>query len=74
VGSPEFITRGFVENDAVEALDEGATEAIKRTLKNAQGSDQLTLKKRLQESLGRYLYEETRRRPIVEVSIKGTSA
>ncbi|MFN2179191.1 MAG: ribonuclease J [Candidatus Promineifilaceae bacterium] len=73
VGSPEFITRGFVENDAVEALDEGATEAIKRTLKNAQGSDQLTLKKRLQESLGRYLYEETRRRPIVEVSIKGTS-
>ena len=27
---------------------------------------------RLQESLGRYLYEETRRRPIVEVSVRGT--
>jgi ribonuclease J len=74
VGSPEFLTRGFVENDAVEELDVGATEAIKRTLNNARKSDRRTLKKRLQESLGRYLYEETRRRPIVEVSIKGTSA
>ncbi len=74
VGSPEFLTRGFVENDAVKELDEGATEAIRRTLKNARKSDRQTLKKRLQESLGRYLYEETRRRPIVEVSIKGTSA
>ena len=72
VGTPEYSTRGFVEKDAVKELSEGATGSIARTLKNARGSDKLTLKKRLQESLGRYLYEETRRRPIVEVVVKGT--
>ena len=72
VGTPEYSTRGFVEKDAVKELSEGATGSIARTLKNARGSDKLTMKKRLQESLGRYLYEETRRRPIVEVVVKGT--
>jgi ribonuclease J len=72
VGSPDFFTRGLVEKDAIEELNGGAVEAINRTLKNARGSDKVTLTKRLQESLGRYLYEETRRRPIVEVSVKGT--
>jgi ribonuclease J len=73
VGSPEFSTRGFVEKDAVEELHDGATETIKRTLNNAKGSDKQTLTKRLQESLSRYLYEETRRRPIVEVAVKSTA-
>lgn len=72
VSTPEFYTRGFVEKDALEALSYGAEQAIERTLNNAKGSNKQTMKKRLQESLGRYLYEETRRRPIVEVVMQGT--
>jgi ribonuclease J len=73
VGKPDFYTRGLVEKDTVEELGDGATVTIERTIKNASGSDKANLEKRLQESLGRYLYEETRRRPIVEVSVKRTS-
>ncbi|MFN2137448.1 MAG: ribonuclease J, partial [Candidatus Promineifilaceae bacterium] len=73
VGSPEFATRGFVEKDAIDELNIGAEETVKRTLQNDKGADQAALAKRLKESLGRYLYEETRRRPIVEVSVKRTS-
>jgi ribonuclease J len=72
VGSPEFSTRGFVEYDDEEDLNAGARETVERTLENAEGSDTKTLQKRLKESLGRYLYEETRRRPMVEVVVKRT--
>jgi ribonuclease J len=70
IGSPEFATRGFIEKATVAELNAGVEETIKRTLHNDKGSDRATLTKRLQESIGRYLYEETRRRPIVEVSVK----
>jgi ribonuclease J len=73
VGKPEISTRGFVDKDSVQGLRAGVSETIERTLRNAKGSDLPTLKKRLAESLGRYLYEETRRRPIVEVVLKRTN-
>jgi ribonuclease J len=73
IGSPEFSTRGFVERGAEEELEFGAGETIERTLKNSKDNDRQTRQKRLQESLNRYLYEETRRRPIVEVAVKYTS-
>ncbi len=72
-GAPQFATRGLVEKETIDELSDGAVETIARTLKNAKGSDKRTLQKRLQESLGRYLYEETRRRPIVEVMVQGTA-
>ncbi len=73
IGLPEFATRGFVEKDTAEELRPGAIETVARALKNAKGSDKKTLQKRLEESLGRYLYDETRRRPIVEVVVKQSS-
>jgi ribonuclease J len=69
VGKPDFSTRGFVEKESAEELYEGAEETLKRTLENAKDSGKPTQKKRLEETLGRYLYEETRRRPIVDVVV-----
>jgi ribonuclease J len=69
VRKPDFSTRGFVEKESAEELYEGAEETLKRTLENAKDSGKPTQKKRLEETLGRYLYEETRRRPIVDVVV-----
>jgi len=69
VGSPEFRTRGFVDPQGAQDLYDGATETIERALKNNPG-DRRKLTKRSEELLGRYLYDETRRRPIVQVIIR----
>jgi ribonuclease J len=66
VGSPEFRTRGFVDPQGAQDLYDGAAATIDRALKNTQGDRQI-LTKRTEELLGRYLYDETRRSPIVQV-------
>jgi ribonuclease J len=69
VGTPEIRTRGFVDRQGAEDLFIGAEETIARAISNNQG-DKRKMVKRTEEALGRYLYEETRRRPIVEVVIR----
>ncbi len=69
IGKPQFSTRGFVEKESAEELYLGAEETLQRTLENARDSGRQTVTKRMEETLGRYLYEETRRRPIVDVVV-----
>ena len=68
IGSPEIRTRGFVDPQGAQDLYDGAVETIEHALRNNQG-DRRKVAKRCEELLSRYLYDETRRRPIVQVII-----
>lgn len=68
VGTPEFVTRGFVDKNTAAELMLGAEETIARTLKNSGGKRD-NLAGRIEQALSRYLYEETRKRPLVEVVV-----
>lgn len=68
-GTPELRTRGFVDREGAEELYIGAEETLARAIRNNQG-ERRKMVKRTEEALSRYLYEETRRRPIVQVVIR----
>ena len=70
IGSPEIRTRGFVDPEGAQDLYDGAVDTIERTLQNNRKGDKRTAAKRCEELLSRYLYDETRRRPIVQVIIR----
>jgi ribonuclease J len=69
-GRPELRTRGFVNEKEAEELLAGAEELIGRIVAEAGGSTATALAERLEQALNRYLYDETRKRPVVEVVIK----
>jgi len=66
VGAPEVVTRGFV-SEADDKLIAGATRRIEASIKNP--GDHLAetglLKAQIKDGLSSYLYEQTRRRPLV---------
>jgi ribonuclease J len=69
VDEPEIITRGFIfVNDTTEIID-GAREVIAATVgsQRASGGD---LSKSIQDALGKYLYAETGRRPMIYALVK----
>jgi ribonuclease J len=68
IGSPKIRTRGFVDQQGAEELLKGAEVTIARAIHSNPG-DRRRMVKRTEESLSRYLYDETRRRPIVQVVI-----
>ncbi len=69
IGSPEFRTRGFVDPQSAQDLFAEADAIIVRALQNTQG-DRRQEAKRAEELLSRFLYDETGRRPIVQVIIR----
>jgi ribonuclease J len=66
VGRPEIVTRGFVgeETDPVIA---GAVQRVAEAIENPgdHTSEIGLLKAQIKEGLSRYLYERTKRRPMV---------
>ena len=69
VGKPEIVTRGFVAAPDA-ALLAGATERITRVLEGPgdrieRMNEIALLKEKLKDGLSQYLYESTRRRPMV---------
>jgi ribonuclease J len=66
VGRPEIVTRGFIAN-ADEKLIAGATERIARSIENPgeHTSEIALLKAQIKDALSQYLYEQTKRRPMV---------
>ncbi len=69
IGKIEMRTRGFVDKNSTDELLLDAEDVIIRTLENAGGKDNGT-ERRIEQAVSRFLYDETRRRPIVQVVIK----
>ncbi len=62
---PEIITRGFVYAREADELLEATRNHIRETLRNANGN----LQREIQQSVRAFLYAETRRRPMVLVTM-----
>jgi ribonuclease J len=66
LGRPEIVTRGFVDDQSNPVIA-GAVERILLATDNPgdHTSEVALLKSQIKDSLSRYLYEQTRRRPMV---------
>ena len=67
VSGPDIMSRGFVYVRESEQLMEDARERIRQALSRLEGErqDWGTLKSTVRDTLGKYLYEKTRRRPMI---------
>ena len=63
-GRPEIITRGFVFEREAEDLLNGAEEAVLAAAQS-DGVNGKALREKVKDALAEYLYQETRRRPMV---------
>ncbi len=64
-GKPELVSRGFVYLRESGDLMERATERALQALRTSASRKQQTIIERTQEVLGKFFYEETRRKPMV---------
>jgi ribonuclease J len=66
VGKPEIVTRGFVATPDAALLN-GATDRIAKLLEGPGDriNEIALLKEKLKDVLSQYLYDTTRRRPMV---------
>ena len=65
---PDIVSRGFVYVRESEELMEGARDRVLSTLDKCREShvtEWSSLKSAVRDSLGRYLFEKTRRRPMI---------
>ncbi len=66
IGRPDVISRGFIEAEMSESIMEGARGAIMDALAGAEHvAERGDFSTRVHDALSRFLYEETRRRPMV---------
>jgi len=67
VARPEIVTRGFVHGNESDPLMEGAVERIMSAVESPgdRTSEVGLLKSQIKDEVSRYLYEQTRRRPLV---------
>ena len=67
VARPEIVTRGFVHGNERDPLLEGAVEHIMAAIESPgdRTSEVALLKSQIKDEVSRYLYEQTRRRPLV---------
>jgi len=67
VAKPEIVTRGFVHGNEHDPLMEGAVERMMAAIegKGDRTSETGLLKSQIKDEISRYLYEQTRRRPLV---------
>ncbi len=67
VGRPEIITRGFVHGAEHDRIVEGAVERVIKAIENPGDhiSEIALLKVQIKDAISRYLYEKTKRRPMV---------
>ncbi|MFW6096701.1 MAG: ribonuclease J [Chloroflexota bacterium] len=69
LGKPEFVTRGFADGRDSQDLFRGAEDVVVRTLQKHSNNGK-RVDDKVADALGRYLYNETRRRPVVQAIIK----
>lgn len=68
VSGPDIVTRGFVYVRESEALIDEARESVKQVLDKCfekKNTDWATIKSQVRDSLSRYFYDRTRRRPMI---------
>jgi ribonuclease J len=67
VGRPEVITRGFVHLNEQDPIMHEAIERVMASIQNPGDhiSEIALLKSQIKEGVSRYLYEQTKRRPMV---------
>lgn len=68
VSGPDFVSRGFVYVKDSEELMEGARRRVERILERCENQnikEWSAIKSQIRDDLGRYLYEKTRRRPMI---------
>jgi len=68
VSGPDIVSRGFVYVRESEALMDEAREKVKQALEKCEDgkiTEWSTIKSNVRDALGRYLYEKTRRRPMI---------
>ena len=66
IGRPDVISRGFGEADMSDGLMERARDVIIESLRGAEHvADRSDFNNRVHEALSRFLYAETKRRPMV---------
>ncbi len=68
IAGPNFVSRGFIYVRDSEELMKGAEERVQRVLDRCRASgikEWAMIKNNIREDLGRYLYEKTRRRPMI---------
>ena len=68
LAGPDIVSRGFVYVRESEELMNEANERVEQALmhcENEQITDWATIKSAVRDALGRYLYEKTRRRPMI---------
>ncbi len=66
IGLPDVVSRGFIEADMSDSLMERAGEVILKSLAGAEHvAGRGDFNTRVHDALSRFLYDETRRRPMV---------
>ena len=67
IGRPEIVTRGFVHGNEQDPLIETAIERVMSSIENPGDhiSEVALLKSQIKDGVSRYLYEQTKRRPMV---------
>ena len=70
IGEPDILSRGFIDLQEGAEVIEGSKETIKRVIDQHKINSNGKLSKKIEDSLSRYLYAETGRRPLVQVAIK----
>ena len=66
IGLPDVVSRGFIEADMSDSLMERAGEVILESLAGAEHvAGRGDFNTRVHDALSRFLYDETRRRPMV---------
>jgi ribonuclease J len=68
-GRPHMNTRGFVNEREADALLKGAEDVIARVVRESHAAGQAVTEGQIESALNRYLYDETRKRPVIEAVI-----
>jgi ribonuclease J len=66
IGRPDVVSRGFIETEMSDGLMERAKDVVVQALKGDEHvANRADFNARVHDALSRFLYEETRRRPMV---------
>jgi ribonuclease J len=68
--TPEIVTRGFIYTKEAEDVLEGMTQTIVETVQGSNRADSEAARDKAEKALREYLYNETKRRPMLMVIVR----